>query len=54
LEPIDNHSSTGRVFVGGDDWRAVSENNETIPMGAQVIVKRVESNRLHVESLGRP
>lgn len=53
MEPIDKQSSTGRVFVEGDDWRAVSESNETIPMGAQVIVKRVESNRLHVDSLGR-
>ena len=48
VEAVDNRSSSGRVLVEGDDWRAVSETDETIALGEQVIVKRVESNRLHV------
>jgi membrane protein implicated in regulation of membrane protease activity len=48
IEGIDNQSSNGRILVEGDDWRAVSEGDETIAVGERVIVKRIESNRLHV------
>lgn len=48
LESIDNLSATGRVLVEGDDWRALSETNEPIAAGEMVLVKRIESNRLHV------
>ncbi len=52
-ERIDNQASTGRVLVEGDDWRAVSDGNDPISAGERVVVKRVESNRLHVCRFGQ-
>jgi membrane protein implicated in regulation of membrane protease activity len=40
--------SYGRVLVGGDDWRARNDSEETIESGARVIVVGVEGATLLV------
>lgn len=38
----------GRVVVGGDDWRAVPEDDETIPEGDTVVVTAITGATLTV------
>lgn len=51
VEAIDEHGTSGRVVVRGDNWRAVSDPAETIPAGRKVRVTRVEGSKLFVQSL---
>jgi membrane protein implicated in regulation of membrane protease activity len=39
---------TGRVAIGGDDWRAVSMDGRPIPVGKQVVVVDVQGVTLTV------
>ena len=48
-EDIDPDKYSGRVIVGGEDWRAVSNKGEAIVKGSKIIVKRVEGTKLFVE-----
>lgn len=48
-EDIDPEHNAGRVAIDGDDWRAVSENNELIQAGSQVEVVKRESVILTVK-----
>ncbi len=48
-EDIDNKENSGRVAIDGDDWRAVSENEEIIEAGSQVEVVNRESIILTVK-----
>lgn len=47
-ETIDNHRQTGRVKIDGDDWRARTETQEIIPVGAEVTIKAVDGATLIV------
>ena len=51
VETIDLAKNTGRVFVYGDDWRAVSENNQIIPENEIIEVVEVDSSTLIVKPL---
>jgi membrane protein implicated in regulation of membrane protease activity len=51
VETIDEKENTGRIFVNGDDWRARSENEETIPVSEKVEVIRVDSTTLIVKHI---
>jgi membrane protein implicated in regulation of membrane protease activity len=51
METIDEKENTGRIFVNGDDWRARSENEETIPVNEKVEVVRVDSTTLIVKHI---
>lgn len=42
LEEIDNIKNTGRIRIDKDEWRADSETDEVIPVGALVEVIRME------------
>ena len=50
-ETIDLLKNTGRVFVYGDDWRAVSENNEIIAENEIIEVVRIDSTILIVKHI---
>ncbi len=41
-ENIDPLKDIGRIKIGGEDWRAVIENNETIKAGEWVEVERID------------
>ncbi len=47
----DTNGFSGRVLVGDVYWRAVSENNDTIPQGETVIIKRVNGTTLVINKL---
>lgn len=48
-EAVENLKCCGKVFISGLTWSARSENNQPIPQGAVVIVKRIEGATLVVE-----
>lgn len=50
-EAIDNIKNQGRITVEGDDWKAETENDETINTGEKVEVLKVNSTILIVKSL---
>jgi membrane protein implicated in regulation of membrane protease activity len=50
-ERIDAQSGTGRVKVGGDDWKAVSTESALLEPGVQVEIIRVDSTILHVKPI---
>jgi membrane protein implicated in regulation of membrane protease activity len=47
-EDINDELNTGRVLVGGDDWRAVALEGEVIEKNSKVEVVRVEVNKVYV------
>lgn len=49
LEAIDPLTSSGMVRIGGEEWRATSDQN--IPAGSQVIVREVTGSKLVVTPL---
>jgi membrane protein implicated in regulation of membrane protease activity len=51
VETIDLSKNTGRVFVYGDDWRAVSEDNQVIPENELIEVVKVDSSILIVKQI---
>ncbi|MCL2560723.1 MAG: NfeD family protein [Rikenellaceae bacterium] len=50
-ETIDPRAATGRVAVGGDDWKAVSIHGEHIAAGESVRVERVDSTIVYVKKI---
>jgi len=47
-QTIDEAGGSGRVTVGGDDWKAVAANGETIEMNARVEVIGIEGVKVIV------
>ena len=47
-ETIDPNTDSGRVRVGGDDWRALSFDDVLIEKGKKVVVKKVEGTKIFV------
>ena len=50
---IDHTKNTGRVAIDGDDWKAVSKNQEIIKTGTLVRVVDIDSITLIVEPLNQ-
>ena len=48
IQPIDNDNETGRIRLGGMDWAARSSNGQTIDVGAQVVVDKIEGVKAFV------
>ncbi|MBU3758533.1 MAG: NfeD family protein [Candidatus Omnitrophica bacterium] len=48
-QAVDPKNLTGRVNVGGEDWRAVSSKDEAINVGEKIAVKKVDGTKLIVE-----
>ena len=51
IHRIGNAAGTGRVFVGGLDWAAQSEDGEPIEEKEQVVVNRIDGVKVIVERL---
>ena len=49
--PIDNSQNQGRIIVEGDDWKAVTENNEILNAGEKVEVLKINSTTLIVKPI---
>jgi len=50
-EEINSEKNTGRVAIDGDDWKAVTRQNDPIPAGTTVKVVDIDSIILFVEPL---
>ena len=50
-ETIDNSSKSGRVLIDGDQWKALSHNNEIIELNAQVEVISIDSTIITVKKI---
>ena len=50
-QTIDLSKNTGRVFVYGDDWKAMSEDNQVIPENELIEVVKVDSTTLIVKQI---
>jgi membrane protein implicated in regulation of membrane protease activity len=51
LEDIDNVENSGRVRLQKEEWRADSEGDEVIPVGARVEVVRLDGTHLVVKRI---
>ena len=49
LEAIDNDRGSGRVKIGGEDWRAIAADDELIEVNARVQVLKVEGAKVIVK-----
>jgi len=49
LEEINVQANTGKVRIGQDSWRAVSESGEIVPVGAAIKVLRIDGTRAIVQ-----
>lgn len=50
---IDNAQDQGRIAIEGDDWKAVSENNEIINAGERVQIVKVDSTIVTVKLINK-
>ena len=50
-DTIDNSKDEGRIIVEGDNWRAISDNDEIINIGEKVEILKVESTILTVKRI---
>jgi membrane protein implicated in regulation of membrane protease activity len=50
-EDIDDRLDSGRVLVGGDDWKAVSPDGTVIEKNSKVEIIRVEGAKVVVKSI---
>ena len=48
-ETIDNSAKSGRVLIDGDQWKALSHNNEIIELNAQVEVISIDSTIITIK-----
>ena len=51
VERIDGHSP-GRIIVDGDNWQAVSSDNQPVKMGEEVVIESIDSIILTVKRIG--
>jgi len=52
-QKIDNLQFTGRIKIGGEEWKAKSVNDEIIDEGSPVIILGVEGNKVLVKKENR-
>jgi membrane protein implicated in regulation of membrane protease activity len=50
-EAINEDLNSGRVVVGGDDWRAVTQDGSVIEKNSKVEVVRVEGSKVYVRKI---
>ncbi|NTW50240.1 MAG: NfeD family protein [Chlorobiales bacterium] len=50
-EKIDRSANTGRIKIGGEEWRAATGNELTIEAGQKVVIRKVEGVTLFVEPI---
>jgi membrane protein implicated in regulation of membrane protease activity len=52
LEAVQPHGVTGLVRIGSEEWRASSDDEETIPEGVAIEVKRIDGTHVVVRPRG--
>ncbi|MBN2000931.1 NfeD family protein [candidate division KSB1 bacterium] len=52
-EAIDNVSDIGRVKIGGEIWRAITQDDSKVDIGQKVIIRKVEGCRVIVELINK-
>jgi membrane protein implicated in regulation of membrane protease activity len=50
-DAVGDEGHPGRVKIKGESWRAVSSSHETIPDGAQIVVRKTYGTTLWVEQV---
>jgi membrane protein implicated in regulation of membrane protease activity len=53
IEAIHPASRTGRVKIGGEDWRAITADESNIEAGQKVLIKGIDGNKVVVELCDR-
>ncbi len=53
MEPIINSENGGRILIGGENWKALSEDNEDIEAKETVIITRIEGATAYVKKTNR-
>ena len=53
-EEIDNLRETGAIRIGGVLWTAKSVDDTHIPLGARVVITRIEGAKVYVKPAGVP
>jgi membrane protein implicated in regulation of membrane protease activity len=53
IEPIEPVKNKGRVKIGGEDWKAKTKNNQSIPKGTIVKIVDLEGVTLFVEPFSK-
>jgi len=53
IEAIHPSTKTGRVKIGGEDWRAITADESDIEAGQKVLIKGIDGNKVIVESCSR-
>jgi membrane protein implicated in regulation of membrane protease activity len=53
-ETIDGERGSGRVMVGGDDWKAIAADGNVIEMNSRVEVIKVEGIKVIVKPMPTP
>ena len=48
---INNNLGQGRILVDGEDWRAISDDNNILEVNSHVIVVKMESTKLYVKRI---
>ncbi|MBX7254829.1 MAG: NfeD family protein [Candidatus Hydrogenedentes bacterium] len=49
VEAISSSAHTGRVKIGGEDWKAVSPFTDEVPLGARVCVRAITGCTVEVD-----
>jgi len=52
-ERIDPETNSGRVTIGGEDWKGASIGKSTIEVGEEVTVTRVEGTKVFVKPVAK-
>ena len=50
VDSIPENGQPGRVKLGGEEWRAVTDDGLSIESGAEVVVEQVDGATLHVRA----
>jgi membrane protein implicated in regulation of membrane protease activity len=50
VDPIPENGQPGRVKLGGEEWRAVTDDGVALEPGTEVVVERVDGATLHVRT----
>ncbi len=50
-ETLDHQRGSGSVKIGGELWRAITQNESPVEIGRKVTVREVDGNKLVVETI---
>ena len=53
LEKVDNAGNTGKVRIGQDEWRAISQTGEVLSEGTHIKVTQIDGTRAVVKTIDK-